>query len=137
MKGKNLRVAERGRAYLAIHGKYTLSAITVMEVAYGFRRVGHSTVSTSSSGSFRHTKSCRSTRKRRSWRGPSTRTSTRTRGRPIDLGDVMIAAVALRHGPHQAVWAELAKSDMRGRLLKLGIVRTGVYEDVPQWAGGI
>ena len=40
LKAKDPTVAERARAYHAEQGRYTLSVITVMEVIYGYARVG-------------------------------------------------------------------------------------------------
>jgi tRNA(fMet)-specific endonuclease VapC len=40
LKGVDQRVAARARAYHAQYGRYTVSAVTVMEVVKGFHRVG-------------------------------------------------------------------------------------------------
>jgi predicted nucleic acid-binding protein len=40
LKAKDSTVAERARTYHAEQGRYTLSVITVMEVVYGYSRVG-------------------------------------------------------------------------------------------------
>ena len=40
LKAKNPTVAERARLYHAELGRYTISVITVMEVVYGYSRVG-------------------------------------------------------------------------------------------------
>jgi tRNA(fMet)-specific endonuclease VapC len=40
LKSKDAHVRERARAYLAEHGRYTLSTITIMEVVKGLSRKG-------------------------------------------------------------------------------------------------
>jgi len=40
LKGKNAAVAAKASAYLAEHGRFTTSALTVAEIVYGLRRVG-------------------------------------------------------------------------------------------------
>lgn len=40
IRGKNVAVAGRARAYLAAQKRYTLSAISVMEITFGFHKVG-------------------------------------------------------------------------------------------------
>jgi len=40
IKGRNATVTGRARAYLATRKRYTLSAISVMEVTFGFHKVG-------------------------------------------------------------------------------------------------
>jgi predicted nucleic acid-binding protein len=40
IKGKNATVAARARAYLGAQKRYTLSTISVMEVTFGFHKVG-------------------------------------------------------------------------------------------------
>lgn len=40
LKGKNAAVAAKASAYLAEHGQFTTSSVTVAEIVYGLRRVG-------------------------------------------------------------------------------------------------
>ncbi len=40
IKGKNQAITARAGAYLAEHGRFTTSAVTVAEIVYGFRRMG-------------------------------------------------------------------------------------------------
>jgi tRNA(fMet)-specific endonuclease VapC len=40
LKAKNAAVAAKASAYLAEHGRFTTSAVTVAEIVYGLRRVG-------------------------------------------------------------------------------------------------
>jgi predicted nucleic acid-binding protein len=40
IKGKNEAVAAKATAYLAEHGRFTTTAVSVAEIVYGFRRVG-------------------------------------------------------------------------------------------------
>jgi hypothetical protein len=42
MKGKSLRIAERQACVSRRSRQYTVSAVTVIEIANGFRRVGRS-----------------------------------------------------------------------------------------------
>lgn len=39
LKGKNAAVAAKASTYLAEHGRFTTSAVTVAEIVYGLRRV--------------------------------------------------------------------------------------------------
>jgi predicted nucleic acid-binding protein len=97
MKGKNLRVAERGRAYLAAHGRYTVSAVTVMEIAYGFRRVGRID-RLDSFKSFLQGHEVLPFDAEAALLAGDIDADLDARGRPVDLGDVMIAAIALKQG---------------------------------------
>jgi tRNA(fMet)-specific endonuclease VapC len=40
IKGKNASVSARAATYLAEHGRFTTSAVSVAEIVYGFRRMG-------------------------------------------------------------------------------------------------
>jgi tRNA(fMet)-specific endonuclease VapC len=40
LKGKNAAVTGKASGYLAEHGRFTTSAVTVAEIVYGLRRVG-------------------------------------------------------------------------------------------------
>lgn len=91
MKQKDQRVAERARAYLATNGRYTISAVTAMEIAYGFHRVrrldrlekflqAHEVVPFGCEAALL---------------AGRIDAALEARGRPVDLGDVMIGATAL------------------------------------------
>jgi tRNA(fMet)-specific endonuclease VapC len=97
MKGKNLRIAERSRAYLAAHGKYTLSSVTGMEIAYGFGRVGRINRLEMFKAFLQAHDVLPFDAEAALLAGPID-AELDARGRPMDLGDVMIVAIALRHG---------------------------------------
>ena len=40
IKGKNEAVTAKAQAYLAEHGRFTTTAVSVAEIVYGLRRVG-------------------------------------------------------------------------------------------------
>jgi tRNA(fMet)-specific endonuclease VapC len=96
MKGKDLRVAERGRAYLVTHGRYTVSAVTAMEIAYGFRRVGRID-RLERFEAFLQAHEVLPFDGEAALLAGKIDADLQARGRPVDLGDVMIAAIALRH----------------------------------------
>ncbi|MGO9834309.1 MAG: PIN domain-containing protein [Polyangiaceae bacterium] len=96
MKGKDLRVAERGRAYLAANGRYTITAVTAMEIAYGFRRVGRID-RLERFEAFLQAHEVLPFDGEAALLAGKIDADLEARGRPVDLGDVMIAAIALRH----------------------------------------
>jgi tRNA(fMet)-specific endonuclease VapC len=126
MKGKDLRVAERGRAYLAVHGRYALSAVTSMEIAYGFRRVArldrlerfeafllaHEVLPFDGEAALLAGK---------------VDAELEALGRRVDLGDVMIAATAVRH----------ALIVVTGNVAHYEAIRaTGLALNIDNWRGG-
>lgn len=97
LKGKNAAVAAKASAYLAQHGRLTTSAVTVAEIVYGLRRVGREDRVALFEASLAGAEVL-------PFDDGAARLAGRINadlerfGRVIGLPDVMIAAVAIRHG---------------------------------------
>ena len=96
IKKKDVRVAARADEYLDAEGRFTVSVLSVMEIVYGFHRIGREDRITE----FRRLIASHEVL------GLDTATAATAgriyadleqRGTPIGLTDVMIAAVALHH----------------------------------------
>lgn len=96
IKKKDARVVTRADEYLATEGRLTVSVLSVMEIVYGFHRVGRED----------RISQFRSLIADHEVRGLDTATAATAgriyadlerRGTPVGLTDVMIAAVALQH----------------------------------------
>jgi predicted nucleic acid-binding protein len=97
LKAKDPTVADRARAYTAEHGRYTLSVITVMEVVYGYSRVGRD-------DRIRQFLTLL-TRAEVLWLDPTVaeiagriRSDLESLGSKLTIEDTLIAATAVRHG---------------------------------------
>jgi tRNA(fMet)-specific endonuclease VapC len=97
LKGKSAVVAARAGTYLAQHGCFTISAVTVAEIVYGFRRVGRddrvtqfeASLGTSEVLALDDAAACLAGR---------INADLERAGRVIGMPDVLIAAIALRNG---------------------------------------
>lgn len=97
LKQRDVNVVARAKAYVAEHGTLTLSSVTVLEIVRGYRRVGRDAkVATFESA----LSACTVL----PFDEAAGRLAGRIyadlelRGRPIGMPDVMIAAIAVRHG---------------------------------------
>jgi len=97
LKAKDPTVAERARAYHAEQGFYTLSVITVMEVVYGYSRVGRDDRIRQFLGLL--------VRAEVLWLDPTVaelagriRSDLERLGNKLTIEDTLIAATAIRHG---------------------------------------
>lgn len=97
IKGKHEMVAARAAAYLEAERRFTTTAVTVAEVVYGFRRLGREDRIAAFEESLPHVDVL-------PFDGAAARIAGRInadlqrQGRVIGMPDVMIAAIALRHG---------------------------------------
>lgn len=97
IKGKNAAVTAKASAYLALQGKLTISAISIAEIIYGFRRIGREDRVAQFEASL-------GTVEVLPFDNPAARLAGRINadlernGRVIGMPDVMIAAVALHNG---------------------------------------
>jgi tRNA(fMet)-specific endonuclease VapC len=97
IKGKNATVTAQARGYVAVHKLYTLSSITVMEIAFGFQWVGRydrlatfeSFISACEVLPFDTTAAALAGR---------IDADLEKRGTPINQADIMIAAIAIGAG---------------------------------------
>jgi predicted nucleic acid-binding protein len=97
LRGVNATVGKRAGAYLGVHGRFSLSVITLMEMVKGFQKVQRPEKTASllilpGSEEVLDFDQQAAEQAGRIW-GDLERT-----GQPIGLADPMIAAVALRHG---------------------------------------
>ena len=95
IKGKNTQVTERARAYLAAQKRYTLSTISVMEITYGFQRVGRRERLVAFESFIR---GCDVLPFDTDAAGIAGRIEAdlETRGTPVNPADIMIASIAIR-----------------------------------------
>lgn len=97
IKGKDLAVASRVRAYLETHERLTTSAVSVAEIIYGLRRVGRE-------DRLQQFEAAASLAEVLPFDDDAARLAGRIngdlvrKGRVIGMPDVMIAAIALRAG---------------------------------------
>ena len=98
IKGKNAAIVARAAAYAAQHGRFTISAVSVAEVVYGFRRMGPRRADRAIRGVFGGEAEVLPLD------DPAARLAGRINadlersGRVIGMPDVMIAAIALQNG---------------------------------------
>jgi predicted nucleic acid-binding protein len=97
LKKKDPRVLARAERYFAQEGRYTLSCVTVLEVVRGFQRIGSSERLERFLGSLEEAEVLPLDTPAAALAGRID-AELSLRGRIIGLGDVMIAAIALRHG---------------------------------------
>jgi tRNA(fMet)-specific endonuclease VapC len=97
LKGKNAAVAAKASAYLAEHGRFTTSAVTVAEIVYGLRRVGRGDRVALFEASLADAEVLPFDDDAARLAGRINADLERV-GRIIGLPDVMIAAVAIRSG---------------------------------------
>lgn len=97
LKKKDPRVLARAESYFAREGRYTLSCVTVLEVVRGFQRIGSGERLERFLGSLEEAEVLPLDTQAAVLAGRIDAELT-LRGRIIGLGDVMIAAIALRHG---------------------------------------
>jgi predicted nucleic acid-binding protein len=90
-------VARNGAAYRAVHGRYTLSVITVMEVLRGLHKKGAVARVQTYLGQVTTQEVLRFDQDAAELAGRIQGELERS-GRPIGRADPMIAAIALRHG---------------------------------------
>lgn len=97
IKGKNATVAARASAYLAAHGRFTTSAVSIAEIVYGLRRVARDE-------RLRQFEAAADLAEVLPFDDEAARLAGRINGdlervgRVIGMPDVMIAAIALRAG---------------------------------------
>jgi predicted nucleic acid-binding protein len=97
MKGRDHRVLERARAYVAAEGRFTVSTITLMEITHGFQRVGRHERQTAFE-QFALGCEILPFDDRAALLAGRIAAELERRGTPVDTGDVMIAAIAASTG---------------------------------------
>jgi tRNA(fMet)-specific endonuclease VapC len=97
LKGKDATVAARARAYRAEHGRYTLTVIAVLEIVRGLRRVQSLSRLDAFMDSLSSDEVLDLDVEAAVLAGEIDSRLTGT-GRPIGTADVIVAAIALRHG---------------------------------------
>jgi tRNA(fMet)-specific endonuclease VapC len=96
IKGRDLRVAAKARAYLIQVGPFTTSAVSVAEIIYGFRRIGREDRVSQFEASLTNLEALPFDTAAARQAGRINADLERS-GRTIGMPDVMIAGVALRH----------------------------------------
>jgi predicted nucleic acid-binding protein len=97
LRGVNAAVTRNAEAYLGVHGRFSLSVITVMEMVKGFQKVQRPQKITSLLALFASQEVLDFDREAAEQAGRIWGDLDRT-GQTIGLADPMIAAVALQHG---------------------------------------
>src|ERR1044071_538700 len=97
LKKKDPRVLARAETYFAQEGRYTISCVTVLEVVRGFQRIGSSERLERFLDSLEDAEVLPLDTPAAALAGRID-AELSLRGRIIGLGDVIIAAIALRHG---------------------------------------
>lgn len=97
MKGRNAKVVQAARDYLASQARLTISAVTVMEVSYGLRRAGR-TEQLAAFEAMLGTVEVLPLGDAAGLLAGHLKADLDGRGTPIGASDVMIAAVAITAG---------------------------------------
>jgi len=97
IKGRDRTVAARANAYLAEHGRFTTSAISVAEIVYGLRRMGREDRVAQFEASMDAAEVIALDDAAARIAGRINADLERV-GRIIGMPDVMVAAIALRNG---------------------------------------
>lgn len=96
IKGRDLVVAAKARAYVAHLGRFTTSAVSVAEIIYGFRRIGREDRVSQFEASLTDAEVLPFDTAAARQAGRINADLERS-GRPIGMPDVMIAGIALHH----------------------------------------
>jgi predicted nucleic acid-binding protein len=97
LRGRDAVVVARARAYVAALGRYTLSAITVMEVVYGFLRKAQEARLAQFLGALGRAEVLALDATSAELAG-RIRSDLEHGGTPLKIEDILIAAIALHHG---------------------------------------
>jgi tRNA(fMet)-specific endonuclease VapC len=97
LKKKDARVADRGASYRDLHGRFTITVVSVLEIVRGLRRAGAIGKLQAFIASLAMQEVLTLDAQAAVLAGEIDASLTLA-GRPIGVADVMVAAIALHHG---------------------------------------